>query len=301
MKGSPIAHLPTARIFAYAKHFDADPFGLEWVDDTTCVLVFKSIRLARAAFNLLLKSSTEEADIEELFPAKSFPVALWPPEERISSTLGASEGLKGPLRMRWARPDDVKKKGAKKESQFYKKHGETAGKEVYEGRDLPPPKRRRGEDGGRGDVLTEEEQRALLDKELDDFLAEEDQEEAPVVPPSPPSKMRSDYIAVDGRTKVREDRRSNLASRATAPLPRRARGGRGRGRHGEDADAHGESLLDRMEPRLASRLEWGPSSDRQHNDNGRSRRRGGRSTRTERPQKTQQELDDELDAFLRSG
>ena len=44
--------------------------------------------------------------------AKSIPVTLWPPEQRINATLGKGEDLKGVIRMRWARRDDVKKKGA---------------------------------------------------------------------------------------------------------------------------------------------------------------------------------------------
>ena len=311
LTGPPIAHLPTARIFAYSTHFDAHPMGLEWVDDMTCVLVFESVKTAREAFSHLQKSALEVPDMEDLVTAKPIPMAFWPPEERINQTLGKGQGLKGIIRMRWARVDDVKKKGAKKESQFYKRHGSTAGKELFNGRDLPPPKRRR-RDGSEDD----ERQRAELDKQLDQFLAED--EEIPTneddeldIPQSPPSKMRSDYIAKDGRTLLERtslirlhpsSELPDLASRLRAPLPRRAR--------------------EQPQPPVSERLEWGYDEGRRppRGRNGRAsefhsgsdghlrrrRRREGEMERPERgggeqrPRKTQQELDDELDAFLNS-
>jgi len=349
LNGSPIAHLPTARIFAYAKHFDAYPFGLEWVNDNTCVLVFDSRKSARDAFNRLQKVVEEQPDMDECITARPFPVALWPPEERINQTLGQGQGLKGVIRMRWAKRDDVKKKGAMKESQFYKKHGSTAGKELYDGRDLPPPKRRRR------DEIDDDARRAQLDSELDQFLAEDDSadEKQPAedeenldgakddVSASPPSKMRSDYIATDGRTllertslmRIRDSngRRPDLASRLTAPLPRRSRqrrggGGDRRSPTGEEAELSYQTLNDRLQPPITEKLEWGPDrSERRRNsrdslrihgasddvDGNKSRKRRGGSDRrererpargartAERPKKTQQELDDELDAFLR--
>ena len=324
MTGPPIAHLPTARIFAYSTHFDAHPMGLEWVDDNTCVLVFESTKTAREAFNRLLKSASEAPDMEDLITAKPIPIALWPPEERINQTLGKGQGLKGTIRMRWAKADDVKKKGAKNESQFYKRHGKTAGKELFNGRDLPPSKRRRRDD----DSINDEQRKAELDDQLDQFLAEDDedlsnQDDEPDIPASPPSKMRSDYIAKDGRTLL--ERTSlirvhpsndfpDLADRITAPLPRRARGGANGVMPSERSRSHNTS----------ERLEWGYDEGRRpfRGRNGRDskfdgsderlmRRRRGRgdeggrekSERTggeRRPRKTQQELDDELDAFLNS-
>lgn len=301
-QGSPIAHLPTTRIFAYATHFDTHPMGLEWVDDTTCILVFETKASARLAYRYLLKSASEEPDFEGCITAKSIPIALWPPEERINKSLGKGEGLKGVIRMRWARTEDVKKKGAKNQSQFYKKHGTAGGKELFNGRDLPPPKRRRREDGG----VDEELERAQLDDELDAFLAADDDEVVeevvePARDPSPPSKMRSDYIADDGRTllertsvlRMHSDNTPDLASRITARLPRRARGALAM-----------DSVGDRIES--TEKLEWGPSLE--HSRRGGRRRdnprRSGRPKternggRTERPRKTQEELDAELDAFL---
>ncbi|KAF7330816.1 hypothetical protein MVEN_02420800 [Mycena venus] len=89
-------------------------WGLEWVDDERC---------AQAAYKSLQKHIAEEPDAEGVHHRKStIPVAIWPPEERINNSLGKGQGLKGTIRMRWAKVDDVKKKGAKKDSQFYKKH-----------------------------------------------------------------------------------------------------------------------------------------------------------------------------------
>ena len=142
LHGSPISHLPTSNIFAYATHFDAHPLGLEWVDDTTCVLVFDSKTDARSAFRFLQKSLAEEPAFDDnSVTAKPIPTPIWPAEDRINAALDKSEGLKGILRMRWARADDVKKKGAKKQSEFYRKYGHNAGKTFEEG--PPPPKRRR--------------------------------------------------------------------------------------------------------------------------------------------------------------
>ena len=341
--GEPIAHLPTARLFAYAKHFDANPMGLEWVDDQTCVFVFSSRKDAREAFPRLTKPSPttganltsvdsafedvamtidDPVDPDYTF-ARPFPVALWPPEERINQTLGKGHGLKGSIRMRWARVDDIKKKGAKRASQFYKKHGSNAGKELFNGRDLPPAqtaKRKRQDQ-----EVDEEERRRELDKELDDFLAGDDVEDGARSsrkrtryrsrsrspsrtsssndpPASPPSKMRSDYIAQDGRTLLERtsllryhaqvsdplDEPPDLASRLMAPLPRRRRRG-GRGRSGP---TDGEIELD------VETLARVRSTRDRHEWDGGGRERRTRERRGERPKKTQQQLDDELDAFL---
>jgi len=120
-------------------------------------------------------------------------------------------------------------------------------------------------------------QRDDIDEFLDDDLRDEekrndDQEGAS----PPPSKMRSDYIAQDGRTVIGsvEGKRPELKDRTIAPLPRRARGGRG----GEGDDENRASSL-----------------------RTRGRRRRGRDREpASEPlrKKTRQELDDELDAFL---
>ncbi|KAG6375073.1 hypothetical protein JVT61DRAFT_3857 [Boletus reticuloceps] len=153
LTGAPISHLPTARVFAYVTHFDAQPIGLEWVNDSSCVLVFESKTLARTAHRYLRKTATEDMDDYGFVTAKSVPVTLWLPEDRISKSLGQGEGLRGTVKMRWAKNGDVKKKGAMKESEFYKKYGTSAGKDG----DVPQKRRR--------------DERSLLDaSKLDDDL-----------------------------------------------------------------------------------------------------------------------------------
>ncbi|KAF7776797.1 hypothetical protein Agabi119p4_5190 [Agaricus bisporus var. burnettii] len=253
LQGTPISHLPTARLFAYAKHFDTSPLGLEWVNDQTCIFVFESNSLARTAFSHLQKSTLEDPDADDFVTVKPIPVAIWPPETRINQTLGVGEGLKGVLKMRWARFNDVKKRGAKRESQFYRKHGRMLGRSFSM------------------NVEDQESERKRLDAELDNFLREPDEEEEKIseveqddqTPSSPPSKMRSDYIANDGRTLL--DRfsdptllesnpadRLELKDRLTVPLPRRARGRGGSQRHKADAEGEWESNSSPLWDRLST-------------------------------------------------
>ncbi|KAI0939087.1 hypothetical protein AcV5_000601 [Taiwanofungus camphoratus] len=282
--GTPISHLPTSNIFAYATHFDAHPMGLEWIDDTTCILVFSSKASARSAYRRLAKSIAEEPSSEDgTVTAKPIPIAIWPPEERINKSLGKGEGLKGAIRMRWATRHDVKKKGAKKESEFYKKYGRKSGKDGAAGeaadRDEGRQRKRRKE--SESDEALE---KAKLDDDLDAFLAEDD---ASSRPPSPPSKMRSDYIDRNGktlleRTSVMRARPDTLASRIMAELPSRARYQRDIGRRDESS---------------SRRLDEHPVERSRRRTRGGERNQG---RRTSRPNKTQQDLDDELDAFLNS-
>ncbi|KAJ3737713.1 hypothetical protein DFJ43DRAFT_1128789 [Lentinula guzmanii] len=307
LQGTPISHLPTA--------------PLEWISDTTCILVFSSRSAAQSAFRALTKSRGEEPDNEGFITSKPIPMALWPPEDRINRSLGLSDNaqdgrqspMKGLMKVRWARIDDVKKRGAMNDSEFYKKHGKMAGKEMLNGRDLPVPqnKRRRvgrDSDGPSVGEESEDRKREQLDQDLDAFLAEGEAEDAFVLndrdrdsiraqspsPPSPPSKMRSDYIASDGRTVVgtpdTDSPKLDLASRLSAPLHRRGRNQNQiqRGRDG------GQNSGDRL---------WSDEKFERTTRNGRNDRRRGRregnKERENRPRKSQQELDDELDAFLR--
>ncbi|KAH7930060.1 hypothetical protein BV22DRAFT_1028803 [Leucogyrophana mollusca] len=263
LTGTPISHLPTARIFAYATHFDAHPMGLEWLNDNSCILVFESKVSARTAYRYLQKSPAEDADEDGFITAKPIPIALWPPEERINKSLGKGQGLKGAIRMRWAKNDDVKRKGAKQESEFYKKYGVTAGKDA----DGEGPLKRRKREETEAEVL----QKSQLDDDLDAFLSEDR-------PASPPSKMRSDYLDATGRTllertSVMREFTPELKDRITAPLPRRGRG---------------RQLTERLGDSKWTHIKG-------DGDNGRVVE-GGR--RKGRPRKTQQDLDDELDAFL---
>ncbi|KAG6850016.1 hypothetical protein H0H93_002465 [Arthromyces matolae] len=304
LKGPPIAHLPTARLFAYAKHFDVQPMGLEWIDDNTCVLVFPSKSSGRQAFRHLQKNMTEDLDDDGFVTAKPIPIAFWPPEERINSSLGKGEGLKGTVRMRWAFHEDVKKKGARMESAFYRKHGRMAGKEAYGGEGVPAAKRRRAEDG---EAVLHKDQ---LDEELDSFLKEDEE----ASPRSPPSKMRSDHMPSNGRTLLErasvvlsnpENERPSLADRLTAPLPRRAR-------KGALGSMHADQIEDLSSRISTKRLEWGPTgfdqeiqprtrgrgSQRARRGDEGEERRGDRPPRHKPRKMTQQELDDDIDAFL---
>ena len=249
---------------------------MEWIDDKTCILVFGSKADARSAFRLLQKSLAEEPSLDDnTVTAKPIPITIWPAEHRINATLGQGEGLKGILRMRWARVEDVKKPRAREESEFYRKYGERAGKTFEDG--PPLAKKRRAERPGMAVGHDDEAEKAKLDAELDKFLAGDDDEATS--PPEPPSRMRSDYIAGDGktlleRTSAMRAHPGGLEERLTAPLPRRARRG----------DDELESRHRYSEPRARGR---------------RGSRERARERRPPRPKVTQEELDQELDAFLR--
>jgi len=252
LTGAPISHLPTARIFAYVMHFDAQPIGLEWVNDSSCVLVFESKALARTAHRYLQKTAAEDMDDDGFITAKPIPVTLWLPEDRISKSLGQGEGLKGTIKMRWAKNDDAKKKGAKKQSEFYKKYGISAGKD-----DEEPQKRRRDERS-----LLEA---SKLDDDLDAFLGRE---------------RRTSYSPSPAEDQLIES--SSLAEH-TSPID------------------SGVNLKHRISSASRDALTSRLSNRRRPYDGdeqGDSRRGKSRGRRNPRPQKTQKELDDELDAFL---
>jgi hypothetical protein len=272
-RGTPISHLPTDGIFAFATHFKARPLGLEWVDDTTCVLLFESSSEAGEAYQLLQKTPDSALDGDDFVLARNIPMALWPPEDRINASLGKGEGLRGTIRMRWARTDDVKKRGARKESEFYKKRGIDTGNEPGHAQtDLDDHvggddgrKRRRKDDG------TFVPTRAELDDELDAFLREESPDEPPKS-----SKMRSDHID-DRSGKSLLERTSYMRAHPAKLSDRIAIESQRRSRSGQD---------DRHTPETHSRSR-----------SGRADRERGRQ-RESRQVKSQQELDDELDAFL---
>lgn len=235
--------------------------ALEWIDDITCILVFPSKAAARSAYRLLTKFIAEEPSLEDgSVTAKPIPVTLWPPEDRINKSLGKSEGLKGVIRMRWATQQDVKKRGAKGESEFYKKYGEKAGKVglVEDEDDTDDGRHRKRRKGG---DLENRIEKGRLDEELDSFLSRGER------PSPPPSRMRSDNMRSNGKSLLERTSRS-LADRIVADLPRRARSPR-RERHDRRGGAHDERTTEKE--------------------------RGAPRTR-----KTQEELDAELDAFLES-
>jgi hypothetical protein len=273
LHGQPISHLPTKYIFEYVTHFDAKPLGLEWIDDTSCVLLFASSVAATTALSRLQRTASETPDEGGFVHAKSVPMAFWPPKERIDASLGKGEGLKGPLLLRWAEVTDVKERGARNRSEFYRRHG-VDGQAGGEARreDAQEAKRRRQEE---------------LDDELDAFLREDSPDDASRSA-SPPSKMRADYIEKKGREKSLLERTSQM--RAYSYI----------------ADDEGvDSWKKGLDSRITSPREIGRSQRRPAGEGVRGPR--WRSSRTEdgdmrsrqgRPKKSQQELDDELDAFL---
>ena len=127
--GNPISHLPTNNLFGYARHYNAEPVALEWVDDKTCVFVFASVAACSAALAAIRKTLDEVPDFDDCVTAKPVPLLLWPPEDRINKTLGMSKGLNDSIHVRIARQTDKKARGAKTRSQFYQKHGPNAGKD----------------------------------------------------------------------------------------------------------------------------------------------------------------------------
>lgn len=223
-------------------HYDVKPVGLEWVDDTTCVLVFETRRAAVMSHARLLKSGEEEPDVFGLSAAQHIPPGVFPPRSKPGddSTVEGESDLFGGIRMRWARKDDVKQKGAKGQSRFYQRHGEMAGKDGKGFFDDPPPKRKRTRTK-RGKKEADYKTRARLDQELDAFAAGED---------APLSRMRSDNMEGDGTPTVVIELAKPDGRRRP---PQEVRG------------------------------------------SGRRRGEGGNP----RPRKSQQELDEELDAFLR--
>ena len=144
-RGDPISVLPTQRVLSYAASTcGAPPLGLEWVDDINVVVVWETAGLARQAYvamRVFDEEDVEREDEEGFVAARPIPETLWPMDARLQKVLGkdapggsssVEEGIeivKRPLRMRWARPEDMKEKGARNNSKFYERHGSNAGKE----------------------------------------------------------------------------------------------------------------------------------------------------------------------------
>ena len=200
------------------------PIGLEWIDDTTCVLVFETKRTAAASYDRLLKSCEEQPDVFGLSEAQPVPPGVSPPKTGSGDdeVVKSESDLFGGIRMRWARKDDVKQRGAKNQSKFYQRHGEMAGKDGRGFFDDPPSKRKRRE--------TNEEIRARLDQDLEVFAARED---------APSFKMRSDNMGEQGKSAVVIElptegrRRSSRERRSSGRRRSRRSGGNARPRKSE--------------------------------------------------------------------
>ncbi|KZT51264.1 hypothetical protein CALCODRAFT_503750 [Calocera cornea HHB12733] len=171
LQGEPISHLPTDQVFAYVTSYAPVPIGLEWVDDTTCVVLFSSSTVARAARRFLLADSPAEGDPMpdplELLPAKLVLEEAWPEKARVAEADDIRTALQGQVFVRQAKLNDVKQRDARERSRFYSTYGTRAGKEGYGER-----KRRREDDE---EEMAPEKRRAL-DDELDAYLADEPSE-----------------------------------------------------------------------------------------------------------------------------
>lgn len=267
--------MPTNNLFGYARHHGAEPVALEWVDDKTCVFVFPSVSTCQAALAALRKLPDEEPDFDDCVTAKPVPLVLWPAEDRVNSTLGVGDGLRDTLHIRIARTTDRKVKGSKGRSRFYQKHGTNAGKDpnahsIGHAQDREGVKRQRV-----ADDITKRQQ---LDDELDDFLSTGDPDQAvEAETQSRPSKMRSEHFSDSkhevgtGSGKSLLDRTSLMRLHSNAEEERKMHARRIR-RRGQRRDGRGGDA-ENVKPR--------------------------RTERTERPSKTREELDNELDAFLK--
>ncbi|UZJ54317.1 hypothetical protein CBS101457_003637 [Exobasidium rhododendri] len=53
LSGTPVSQCSTSRLFAYITHYGAQPLGLEWIDDSSCNVVFSDSSAARLAIEYL--------------------------------------------------------------------------------------------------------------------------------------------------------------------------------------------------------------------------------------------------------
>jgi len=207
LTGLPISCLKTQALFGYSSHFDATPTGLEWINDWTTVFVYPSTKAAKVALRNLRKFAAEDPDHDDFFTAKPIPVNLWPPGTRAQTGPGVEPGseardMKSRINIRTAKSSDTKEKGARTASEFYKKHGDNAGKEMYVNPALQTSfrgKRRRDDYGD------EQSKRARLDAELDSMHSTADSSEA--VEGNDPSTAISLRDRISGSSERRPNRR----------------------------------------------------------------------------------------------
>lgn len=57
ISGDPITQCSTSRLFAYITHFGAQPLGLEWINDSSCNIIFGDVMAARIAVEYLCPAS----------------------------------------------------------------------------------------------------------------------------------------------------------------------------------------------------------------------------------------------------
>jgi len=203
LTGLPISCLKTQSLFAYSAHFDSAPTGLEWINDWTVVFVYPATKAAKTALRNLRKLHAEDPDEEEFFTAKPIPVNLWPPGSRIQISLGSAlddetRDMKQRISIRIARCTDVKEKGARTASEFYRKHGDRAGKEMYEFPDQnPQPRKKRQKEDLEG---SDHVKRARLDEELDALHSQDSTEDVGGNEKVPTQTLRTRILEhTDGR------------------------------------------------------------------------------------------------------
>jgi len=197
-----------------------------------------------AAFSTLKKaresSNTAETGMEgdeEMLLCQPVPALLWPMGERLAKSLGTSQGLTGHIMMRWALRTDVKERGSRDKSNYYKKHGDP--------NDTNPwaSKRRREDDdeslpGRFNDGASDRTvRRAALDAELDAFTLRGENSFGAASPKEP-----------DSVGSLIDRLGPPSGGRKVAPLPRRrGRGGDGFRRAGprlEEKPAADKESLD---------------------------------------------------------
>ncbi|KAG8761424.1 hypothetical protein FRC14_003837 [Serendipita sp. 396] len=298
-RGDAVAHLPTQRIFKYVSHNAGSivPLGVEWVNDTNVVVVWKLVSEARKAFQSLREAGTLELEEDEegFVPARPISETLAPVELRLEKALGKNVQQQAQMWMRWARAEDVKEKGGKKKSRFYEKYGENAGKE---GQNIFAQRRR---EEGRG--ASEEDLRRKLDAELDNFAGGDETVRRRSLSPrrgrsaSPP---RRDQRTSGGRRKRSDygydtDLRARIGPQTGKPIREWDIGKEW------DTDEFGRSRFGQTDD-MGSDTRSGSRRDGSgHRRERRGDPRGGkREAREGRPSRTKEELDAELDAFLGS-
>lgn len=177
LTGLPISYLKTQALFSFSAHFDSAPTGLEWINDWTVVFVYPSTKAAKLALRNLRKFLAEDPDEDDFLTAKPIPVNMWPPGSRVKAGLNgelneSARDMKQRICIRVARSTDVKEKGARSASEFYKKYGRKAGKEMYDFPEATSTNHSRQKRRRESSEEPEEVKRARLDAELDALNSE---------------------------------------------------------------------------------------------------------------------------------
>ena len=126
--GNVINKLSTQQILSYAAQFaNPPPFGLEWIDDKRCVLIWNESYDFRQGWKSLLddNSSTHlpingQENYFNLLQAKKVPIEI--------SKFSDEDDQNQSIKIRPATITDVKQKFSSKNSEWYSKYGSKAGK-----------------------------------------------------------------------------------------------------------------------------------------------------------------------------